>query len=63
MEAFFSTAKTELGDRFDSVEQAKGAWGEYLEVFYHQRRRHSTRGYVSPAVSEQQAWTALRNDQ
>jgi len=55
MEAFFSTVKIELGDRFDSREQATRAVFEYIEVFYNQRRRHSTIGYVSPAVFEQQA--------
>ena len=25
---------------------------DYIEVFYNQRRRHSTIGYVSPAVFE-----------
>jgi putative transposase len=58
MEAFFSTVKMELGDRFESPDQAEGALFEYLEVFYNQRRRHSTIGYVSPAVYEQQALTA-----
>src|SRR5688572_8923223 len=52
MEAFFSTVKTELADRFESCGEAKMQLFDYLEVFYNQRRRHSTIGYVSPAVFE-----------
>ena len=52
MEAFFSTVKTELADRFDSSGEAKMQLFDYLEVFYNQRRRHSTIGYVSPGVFE-----------
>jgi putative transposase len=52
MEAFFSTVKTELADRFESCGDAKMQLFDYLEVFYNQRRRHSTIGYVSPAVFE-----------
>ena len=58
MEAFFSTVKIELGDRFDSGDDAKRALFEYIEVFYNQRRRHSTIGYVSPAVFEHRALSA-----
>lgn len=52
MEAFFSTLKTELADRFESHGQAKRALFEYIEGFYNTQRRHSTVGYVSPAVFE-----------
>jgi len=55
MEAFFSTLKTELADRFESCGDATMHLFDYLEVFYNQRRRHSTIGYVSPAVFERQA--------
>ena len=58
MEAFFSTVKIELGDRFESGDEAKRALFEYIEVFYNQRRRHSTIGYSSPAAYEQQALAA-----
>ena len=58
MEAFFSTVKIELSDRFQNVDDAKRALFGYIDVFYNQRRRHSTIGYVSPAVYEQQALTA-----
>jgi transposase InsO family protein len=52
MEAFFSTLKTELTDRFDSPGQATRELFEYIEAFYNTRRRHSTLGYASPAEFE-----------
>ncbi len=55
MEAFFATVKMELSDRFDNADGAQRKLFEYLEVFYNRRRRHSTIGYVSPAVYEQRA--------
>jgi putative transposase len=55
MEAFFSSLKSELADRFASREEAKRELFEYIEVFYNQRRRHSTIGYLSPAAFERQA--------
>lgn len=58
MEAFFSSVKSELRERFDSGGDAKRELFEYIEVFYNQRRRHSTIGYISPAVYEQRAASA-----
>jgi transposase InsO family protein len=55
MEAFFSTLKIELADRFESCGAAKMKLFDYIEVFYNQRRRHSTIGYVSPAAFERVA--------
>ena len=52
MESFFSTLKSELADRFDSCGEAKMELFDYIEVFYNQRRRHSTIGQVSPAAFE-----------
>jgi hypothetical protein len=52
MESFFSTVKTELADRFDSGGEAEIALFNYIEVFYNQRRRHSTLGQISPAAYE-----------
>jgi putative transposase len=52
MESFFSTVKTELADRFDSCGEAKMQLFDYIEVFYNQRRRHSTIGQISPATYE-----------
>jgi putative transposase len=55
MEAFFSTVKTELADRFESHGDAKMQLFDYIEVFYNQGRRHSTIGYISPAAFERAA--------
>jgi putative transposase len=52
MGSFFSTLKSELGERFDSCAEAKMELFDYLEVFYNQRRRHSTLGQISPAEFE-----------
>jgi len=62
MEAFFSTVKIELADRFETCGHAKRELFEYLEVFYNQRRRHSTLGYLSPAVFEQRALSGVRSE-
>ena len=55
MEAFFSSLKTELGERFESYGHAKMELFDYIEVFYNQRRRHSTLGQISPAAFERKA--------
>jgi transposase InsO family protein len=55
MESFFSTVKSELGERFESHGLAKMAVFDYIEVFYNQRRRHSTLGQISPAAFEERA--------
>jgi putative transposase len=58
MESFFSTVKSELDDRFDSCGEAKMELFDYIEVFYNQRRRHSTIGQISPAEFERRATQA-----
>ena len=55
MESFFSSVKSELRDRFDSCGEAKMELFDYIEVFYNQRRRHSTLGQISPGEFEQLA--------
>jgi transposase InsO family protein len=55
MEAFFSSVKSELGERFDSNGDAKMELFDYIEVFYNQRRRHSSVGRMSPAAFERLA--------
>ncbi len=55
MEAFFSTVKREEAERFLSYGDAKMALFDYIEVFYNQRRRHSTLGKISPAAFERKA--------
>jgi hypothetical protein len=55
MESWFSTLKSELGERFESYGVAKGEVFDYIEVFYDQQRRHSSLGYESPAEHERSA--------
>ncbi len=55
MESFFATLKKEEADRFSSYSDAKMALFDYIEVFYNQRRRHSTLGQISPARFEREA--------
>jgi putative transposase len=55
MESFFSTVKSELADRFGSYNEAKMEVFDDLEVYYNQRRRHSTLGQISPAEFERRA--------
>ena len=52
MESFFSTIKSELGEHFESHGDAKMELFDYIEVFYNQRRRHSSAGRMSPAAFE-----------
>ncbi len=54
MESWFSTLKAELGERFESFGQAKEELFDYIEVFYNQKRRHSSLDYVSPAEYERE---------
>ena len=55
MESWFATLKNELGEHFASGGEATRELFEYIEVFYNQRRRHSTLGYLSPAAFERHA--------
>ena len=54
MESWFSTMKSELGERFRTAAETKHELFDYIEVFYNQKRRHSTLGYVSPADYERE---------
>ena len=51
-ESFFSTVKSELGEHFDSHGDAKMELFDYIEVFYNQRRRHSTLGQIRALLHE-----------
>jgi transposase InsO family protein len=55
-ESFFHTLKTEhvYFEDYQTREEAKLSIFEYVEAFYNRTRRHSTLGYVSPAMFEQQ---------
>ena len=55
MESWFSTLKSELGERFETHASAKEMLFDYIEVFYNQQRRHSVIGYMSPAEFERAA--------
>ena len=44
MESFSSTVKSELDEHFDSHGEAKMELFDYIEVFDHQKHRHSTLG-------------------
>ena len=54
-ESFFGTLKGECVERFSfqTRGQARQTIFEYIECFYNRIRRHSSLGYVSPAVYEQ----------
>ena len=52
MESWFATVKNELGEHCTSWDAAKTELFDYIEVFYNQRRRHSTLGQISPAEFE-----------
>ena len=54
VETVFKTIKSELIWRtaFRTRDQASKAIGQYIEGFYNPRRRHSSLGYVSPAIFE-----------
>jgi putative transposase len=54
VESFFSTLKKELGEIFDSRNQARREVFDFIEVWYNRQRIHSTLGYTSPAEYERQ---------
>ncbi len=58
-ESFFATIKAELLDRraWPTRAMAEKAIFEWIEGWYNTRRRHSTLGYLSPAVYEATAYT------
>jgi putative transposase len=58
MESFFSTVKSELGERFESKGEAKMQLVDYIQLFYNQRRRHSSVGRISRAECERRATAA-----
>ena len=60
MESVFASVKKELLHHEDYLTrvEARASLFEYMEVFYNRQRRHSSRGYLSPADYE----TAHPND-
>lgn len=55
MESWFSTYKSELGERFASDGEVKDKTFDYIECFYNTTRRHSALDYMSPARYERLA--------
>ena len=55
MESFFASLKKELvhHEDYETREEAKASLFEYVEVFYNNRRLHSSLGYLSPTAFEQ----------
>ena len=55
-ESFFKTLKVELlyDDDFKTIEQAKTAIFEYIEIWYNRKRLHSFLGYKTPSEVEQE---------
>ena len=55
-ESFFATLEFELLRKHDwhTRDDARRAIFRYIETWYNRKRRHSTLGYVSPAVYEEQ---------
>ena len=60
MESWFGTLKTELGEKFETHAEGKRQLFEYIEVFYNQKRRHSSLGYVSPGDFERANRNSLK---
>ena len=57
MESWNSSFKSEPGEEFESPADANEKVFDYIEVFYNQKRRHSSLGYLSPAGFERAAET------
>jgi transposase InsO family protein len=59
-DSFFATLESELIMQHDwqSRDEARRSIFRYVETWYNRKRRHSTLGYVSPAVYEAQLQVA-----
>lgn len=59
VESFFHSLKVERihGKHYPTREAAKSDIFNYIEIFYNQKRLHSTLGYCSPVEYEQQYWS------
>jgi putative transposase len=53
-ESFFKTLKSELiyHQEYKTIEQAKLAVFEYIEIWYNRKRLHSSLGYKTPVEVE-----------
>jgi putative transposase len=63
VESFYHTLKTEpiYFESYKSRQEAKQSIFEYIEVFYNRKRRHSTLGYCTPMVFEENWWKQKNN--
>ncbi len=54
-ESFFHTLKTQLTHhrRYNTIEDLERDLFWYIEMYYNRRRRHSTNGYIAPAIYEE----------
>jgi transposase InsO family protein len=61
VESFFGTLKQELvhDARWTTIEEARAALHEYIEVFYNRQRLHSALGYRTPAEVDRAGGSAL----
>jgi len=57
VESFFATLKKDLVYRtsWHSLDEARKALNEYINLFYNAHRRHSSLGFVSPSEFERQS--------
>ena len=64
-ESFHASIKKELLHRhsWPTKAEARTAVFEYIETFYNQRRRHSTLGYIAPALYEEQYQKLARQNE
>ena len=60
VESFFGTLKQELVHeaRWATLEEARAALHDYIEVFYNRQRLHSALGYRTPAEVQREAVSA-----
>ena len=60
-ESFFATLKTELiyETVFEDREAVKTAIFSYIEAYYNRERLHSSIGYLSPVIFEQQQFAMV----
>jgi putative transposase len=63
-ESFHASIKKELLHRYSwpTKAEARTAVFDYIETFYNQRRRHSTLGYIAPALYEAHYEEAMSNN-
>ena len=54
VESFFASLKVERlhERRYATIEELRADVADYIERFYNRQRRHSTLGYLSPALYE-----------